>query len=485
MAVSEGYAPFLIAFCLFVAQLFVCYPLFIMTSKPLLTLYTITLTLAYIQYYTIPFLPGRCFPALHLRRLARWIGQPDDTIRTIKTHKGLATHLVLLQAAGLLSHDDQFWVCQPIIFNWLQHTSACKITILSDAIRQCRWTAVATQMKLPDLLCPAHVAYVEQTLARQLTQSARQTNTSVKWLPSANEQWQLLLPTTLPLALHFHLRQFGEWMPQKPLQITPLTIAQAKQSGYNLYFIESTLIRATGQSMTQEQQTKLIDWYQRSETYQIQAAYLLTVKQPEQMAAIINNTRLRHRVHTQLSPRHATVSPEIISPLQKWLQKQQYPLNKPQMNLATQDFSPTTWHWFGIQLMAALGQLLPLPAFIPKTTQNNMPAIPVEQQAELDYLISIILKNLREAIRGRDAFFPSRKSIPPEWLQTVRHAINAEETLKIMYQPLGDVKPSHRRIQPLRLEERDTLFYIVAYCFRAEMNLTFRMDRIASIGRKQ
>ncbi len=199
------------------------------------------------------------------------------------------------------------------------------------------------------------------------------------------------------------------------------------------------------------------------------------------MAAICENVRLRHRIHSQLSPRHAAVSPEIINTLQKWLHKQQYSLKKSSLNLDAQDFSPTAWHWLGIRLMAALGQIMPLPTSIPKTIQSKMPNIPPEQQTELDYFVNTMMDNLQEAIRGRDAFFPSRQSVPAEWVQTVRRAINAEATLEIVYQPLGGIKPSQRRIQPLRLEERGDLFYIYAYCFRAEMNLTFRLDRIVSL----
>jgi predicted DNA-binding transcriptional regulator YafY len=43
---------------------------------------------------------------------------------------------------------------------------------------------------------------------------------------------------------------------------------------------------------------------------------------------------------------------------------------------------------------------------------------------------------------------------------------------------LGELKASYRQVQPLRLEKRGSLYYLHAYCYRAETNLTFRMDRI-------
>ncbi|MBK7180896.1 MAG: WYL domain-containing protein, partial [Chloroflexi bacterium] len=67
-------------------------------------------------------------------------------------------------------------------------------------------------------------------------------------------------------------------------------------------------------------------------------------------------------------------------------------------------------------------------------------------------------------------------------IDLVQQALRQERSLQINYQPLGSSQPSWREVQPLRLEQRGALYYLYAYCLRAETNLTFRLDRIHDIA---
>jgi predicted DNA-binding transcriptional regulator YafY len=69
----------------------------------------------------------------------------------------------------------------------------------------------------------------------------------------------------------------------------------------------------------------------------------------------------------------------------------------------------------------------------------------------------------------------------PQTLVQLETAIADQAALLIEYQSLGDYQPQYRRIQPYRLEQKDKLHYLYAYCYRAEADLTFRVDRISVI----
>ena len=71
-----------------------------------ITLESVVKVLTYFHYYTIPYLSGRGLPARHLQQLTHWLGVPDNRLKTLPQHRFLAAHIVLLQAAGLLKHQE-------------------------------------------------------------------------------------------------------------------------------------------------------------------------------------------------------------------------------------------------------------------------------------------------------------------------------------------------------------------------------------------
>jgi predicted DNA-binding transcriptional regulator YafY len=73
---------------------------------------------------------------------------------------------------------------------------------------------------------------------------------------------------------------------------------------------------------------------------------------------------------------------------------------------------------------------------------------------------------------------PAQQPVSSTLIAALQQAIKQEGTVTISYQALGDRKATYREIQPLRLEQHGKLFYLYAYCYRAESNLTFRLDRI-------
>ncbi len=468
-----------------------------------ITRYSATLILAYCQYYSCKHIPGRSFPNVHLRQMALWIGCPNPNLRSIRQHPSLAAHIALLHAANLLAHNQTYYYLTPLVSDWLTKPAKDQLQTLIDPIIACRFTATIESFRLVDTIPIDMIAYLHQQLLTQLQQPPPETETA-SWQTITTDTWNLCLPPKLEPKHLFHLLQIGCWSPvnfdkethpqklaREPkskinngqvLNITPLTIAQASRRGYSLTHITFLLEKTTGIPLSTQQQQQLVDWYRRQDSYQMRSITLLSTKQPQQLAQIIDNGNLRPHIKKQISPRHAIVSPALQPSLQKWAARRGYMLNAPAIISKTNKITPTGYQWLGLKLLTSLGYIIPLPYPPPLAELETMNAhISTEEAGYLSMIADQIIANLRDAIHGRDAFFPSQKSVPADWVQIISRIINAEETLEIMYQPLGDIKPSHRRIQPLRLEERGALFYIYAYCYRAEMNLTFRLDRITKI----
>src|SRR5690606_26164255 len=108
-----------------------------------------------------------------------------------------------------------------------------------------------------------------------------------------------------------------------------------------------------------------------------------------------------------------------------------------------------------------------------------------EQLTELEGLAKQIVDGVRQAIRGRDAFFPAEEPADPEILTCLQEAIAEEQDVEITYQSLVDKQPYPRRVSPLWLEEKGELLYLHAYCHLAEAERVYRLDRIHHCMRVQ
>jgi hypothetical protein len=169
------------------------------------------------------------------------------------------------------------------------------------------------------------------------------------------------------------------------------------------------------------------------------------------------------------------------------LAAQNIPLDAPKTLPGSAAETTPEYTWLALQVLAGLSALIELPISIPHAELETAEArLTAEERAELDYLAQNMLEGLQQAIRGRDAFFPAPRPANEAWLENTRTALNEERCLDIAYQSLVDNQPSSnavtrhysRRVEPLRLEQRGSLYYLHAYCYLAEANRIFRLDRI-------
>lgn len=450
---------------------------------PQITPYRLTLVLAYCAYYTPKFLSGRCLAATHLRRLSAWLNHPVPTIRSARQHPMLALHLAVAQGCQLVSCDSGTWRVTQLGMEWV---AADNLTQLEYLVKQLQddmiWQETLAKLNLTDTLGLDNRTYALQQLERQRTEN--HSAGIAKWRHLPDEDWRLDLPEDLPLLTLFHLLQMGSWLsedrPGQEWLATQYSIARAAQSGYGINQIEYTLINATGEPLPENIRKQLAVWYAVHDSYEVKPVYLLSVKQPEQLLPVLTHGLMKRQVQEQIGRRHAIVSPGIIPGLRNWLAKQDIPLAESETKSENVDIDAGTV-WLALEVLRGLQKMLPL-ALPPMRVGNVQEDLEAEigdiVQAEMEVRATQILTAVKQAIRGKDAFFPAIHTNAETILEMITTAMNTDQLLDITYRGLVDVEPYLRRIEPLRLEQWHQLHYLHAYCYRAEANRVFRVDRI-------
>lgn len=460
------------------------------SSHYIVTPRTLTLCLAYVHHYTPSFLPGRYLAPADLRALATWIGYPQLKLRSLRANPVLAGHMALLHAAGLLHIGGRSLYLGLEVMEWLHATPADQIGRLLVALDdQALWPATVARLGLQLTLTIDYAAYIKQTLARQQqveAVTACENGLEVAtWQPPPEEEgWLLSLPAALPTWLLFDLLQLGQWQPGRPLHITPLAVAAAPARKYGYEHIRWLLETATQAPLPAARQMQLRAWLARADAYQVNGP-LLSTAQPDQLAALLADRRLRPYILRQLAPRHALIDPALLPRLRRWLAKRGYPLNQPPTlaneETAAADLDPS-YQWLGLRLLAGLQKYLPLPFTAPTEQLFRLSQSLAPDTAErLERLAQKIMQDLDDVVGGRDAFFPARRSPSQQMVMQIEQAISREDTITLLYQAIGQEEPRRHHVEPLRLERRHSLIYLHAYSYRAEANLTFRLDRVVDV----
>jgi hypothetical protein len=383
-----------------------------------------------------------------------------------------------------LNYSGHKLIPQPALSPWLHLPLSNSLQSLLQALTSPKWQDTLEKSHLGNVVTEDLTAYLEQSLTRQLEAAPTLKFESIRWHDAEQtpERWAINLPAKLPNWQHFDLRQLGTWSPGKPLLCTPFTIATAVLRGYSFDTMQWILESAAQEPLSVDRQTQLFQWCRRAHTYQIRTVRLLSTTQPSQITALMRHKRLRQAAIAQITPRHIIVKDEMVEKLASWLHEQGYPLQHdlpPTNNYQKKAFTDYQWNWLCARVLIDLGKLLPLPCPSPYgLLESASQHLSETEISNLEATAATILTSLRQAITGRDAFFPAREPVASDMINQIYRAIERETPLAIYYQALGELKASYRQVQPLRLEKRGSLYYLHAYCYRAETNLTFRLDRI-------
>jgi len=349
-----------------------------------------------------------------------------------------------------------------------------------------RRTEATVNLHMETLFSEDYLVYLQQTGQRQLDEAPIENITTARWLTlETDNPWLLDFPLSLSPPLLFDLLQLGSWIPGNPLRITGSSIAQAIRRGYDETRLIWLLEQATGIPLSRQRRLQLSEWRRQATSYQIRQMLVLETAQSSQMKPVLQRASLRKWVLGQLSPRHVAVRPDMVPALQRWLDSQDIHLTHGVEAVEQADWLSETskneaaYGWLAVQVLIELHRLIPLPITPPYWLLEPLAArlTPI-QQNELASLATQIMEGIRESIRGRDAFLPANQPVLPELVAAIQHAIAGELEMVISYQTLGEPAPRQREVQPLSLAQQGTLYYMKAYCYLAEAERTFRLDRI-------
>jgi hypothetical protein len=177
--------------------------------------------------------------------------------------------------------------------------------------------------------------------------------------------------------------------------------------------------------------------------------------------------------------RRAIVSPSIATNLHRWLERQGYGVTPPPSPQPAADLPDPAYTWLGLRLLTDIAALTgyPLRPAASSLAATEAHLSPTEL-SDLEARADTLLDQLRQAIRGRDAFLPAYPRDDRHLRAIINQALAQGNTIHIAYQSLVDRQAYWREVFPLRLEQRGDLYYPHAYCHLDEANRTFRLDRI-------
>jgi len=294
-----------------------------------------------------------------------------------------------------------------------------------------------------------------------------------------------------PLALAT-LETCAERAPDERYQVTPGSFVGALHRGHALPDLAGRLERLADRPLTGQERATLAGWAQSANRTVIRRLAVLETSDPDVIVRLTQARRGRRLVLRTLSRRAVVVDEGQLPLLVRRLAEQEGVPPHVEVSPAGPPSDPALGRggaahlWLAARLYQCLGQFIRLPTHAPQALLEHLAALaePGDLVAA-EAAVEQALAALRDALAGRAAF--------PAWVEP---GLDVEETLPLIQQALeegfalemdyytaGREELTHRVVEPLRLEERGGVAYLVAFCHRAQAERVFRVDRIRGVVR--
>jgi hypothetical protein len=268
--------------------------------------------------------------------------------------------------------------------------------------------------------------------------------------------------------------------------LTPETVIPALQQGLSLEHLVAFLESACRRPDSPDQPLRLhadeLDtlqgWAAQARRLVLHRLTLLEADDAAFLDRLLQSRTVRAHVTRTLSPRLVALDQSRLPHLLRLLRRQGYfpHAHFPISDRNTTGPLPASGQlWLAGQFLAHLDHYLPLPLRLDHDLLDRLAADldPAELQAACDLLAQIV-HQLEEALDGYSPYpyLPAR-SDPQTFLPHLQEAVTTGQPLEIVYWTAGRGERTTRTVEPLRLEERDGVEYLIAYCHLATPSVSF------------
>lgn len=296
------------------------------------------------------------------------------------------------------------------------------------------------------------------------------------------------------------------------LELTEATVAGAVAQGAQPAQILHTLAEALGRPPSQRLQTKIRHWAAKATAVRVRQVTILETRDPQLMGDLRRYKLVRRHLGDALSPTRSLLNPLGIPALQQHLAglgwylrttpepdpgeppdpesslpevqtgAEPSPLSAPPDAADQVSFSPAdaSLLWMTGLVYQGLGAHLPLPLPLPAALMDALAAgLAPDQRAAAEFLAGQVQDALADALAGYLGY--------PAWMQDapaagampmIEQALAQEYDLILTYWSPGHEQKRVRRVTPYWIEQRHSIYYLVAYCHLRNEERVFRIDRI-------
>jgi hypothetical protein len=259
------------------------------------------------------------------------------------------------------------------------------------------------------------------------------------------------------------------------------------QRGHTAEGVVNFLERASGRPLPAPVLGALYRWAETFGAVTIRETILLQTRDPAQMRELTAERRLRETLGATLNDRTVEVKANRMEAL---LRRLDYREIIPRLELSDPDPEPFSLADQDAERAAAVAALQVYAHLADALGQSTRPAyalirrwreaLPLPLRDAADRRAEGII----EALHRADPLEMEDHLPQPTGplLEALEAAIEAGETVEIDYYTASRAHQTTRRVDPLRLEWRGDVVYLIAYCHLREDQRVFRVDRIERIG---
>ena len=282
-------------------------------------------------------------------------------------------------------------------------------------------------------------------------------------------------------------------------QLDPERVRRALDHGKTIAGLYAFLERATGDALPRA----VADWlYRIGREYgrvTLRSVTLLEVDDAKLLTELTRAKYIRQCLRRTLSPRAVVVRPSRLDALARLLQRRGY---RPRLELSpttevatsvarphahTQFDHPTLAHLYvSARLTHQLASVIPAPYRPPYSILLDLEKqLTARDRAMAEELINECIQEMNPRAAPRQAALPPRFDEGGPGvavaIESIQRALQTRTPLEITYYSPYSDETTTRRVEPLRLEYRDNIPYLIAYCHRVGDERTFRVNRILQL----